>query len=117
MCTFSSVRNLTPNTVGVQRCKSALAQPSPLPQPPQLCQVRPGVLPRMLREILDTRVMIKGAMKKVAAADKVRHAAMAPCGVACGGTDQMVARDLRSELPLCAGDCRAMLTTEVMPPP
>jgi hypothetical protein len=37
-------------------------------------QVRPGVLPRMLQEILDTRVMIKGAMKRVAAADKVRRA-------------------------------------------
>ena len=37
----------------------------------RLLQVRPGVLPRMLREILDTRVMIKGAMKKVPPEDKV----------------------------------------------
>ncbi|GLC55953.1 hypothetical protein PLESTB_001048500, partial [Pleodorina starrii] len=34
-------------------------------------EVRPGVLPRMLSEILNTRVMIKGAMKKVPPGDKV----------------------------------------------
>ncbi|GIL62894.1 hypothetical protein Vafri_17102, partial [Volvox africanus] len=34
-------------------------------------QVRPGVLPRMLSEILNTRVMVKGAMKKVPPEDKV----------------------------------------------
>lgn len=34
--------------------------------------VRPGVLPRMLREILETRVMVKGAMKRNPASNKVR---------------------------------------------
>ncbi|GIL69760.1 hypothetical protein Vretifemale_737, partial [Volvox reticuliferus] len=34
-------------------------------------QVRPGVLPRMLSEILNTRVMVKGAMKRVPPEDKV----------------------------------------------
>jgi len=33
---------------------------------------RPGVLPRMLSEILDTRVMVKGAMKRLTPADRVR---------------------------------------------
>jgi len=32
---------------------------------------RPGVLPRMLAEILDTRIMVKGAMKKLSPADRV----------------------------------------------
>lgn len=36
---------------------------------------RPGVLPRMLAEILDTRIMIKGAMKNLSPSDRVRS----PC--------------------------------------
>ena len=36
-------------------------------------EVRPGVLPRMLQEILATRVMIKDVMKKTPATDKVRR--------------------------------------------
>lgn len=34
--------------------------------------VRPGVLPRMLHEILATRVMVKDAMKRTPASDRVR---------------------------------------------
>jgi hypothetical protein len=33
--------------------------------------MRPGALPRMLSEILDTRVMIKGAMKRLGKGDRV----------------------------------------------
>lgn len=33
---------------------------------------RPGVLPRMLSEILETRVMVKGAMKSLSPSDRVR---------------------------------------------
>lgn len=33
--------------------------------------VRPGVLPRMLHEILSTRIMVKGAMKRVPPSNKV----------------------------------------------
>ncbi|GFR46656.1 hypothetical protein Agub_g8267, partial [Astrephomene gubernaculifera] len=36
-------------------------------------EVRPGVLPRMLSEILNTRIMIKGAMKRAPQQDKVLH--------------------------------------------
>lgn len=76
-----------------EHCPHAPAPPAPRvspPPPPPLCQVRPGVLPRMLREILDTRVMIKGAMKKVAAADKVRHTSIGGRVRACvWGTDQL----------------------------
>lgn len=34
-------------------------------------EARPGVLPRLLREILETRIMVKGAMKKAPKSDKV----------------------------------------------
>lgn len=34
-------------------------------------EVRPGVLPRMLAELLATRVMVKGAMKRTPASDRV----------------------------------------------
>eukprot|EP00897_Mesotaenium_endlicherianum_P009916 jgi/Mesen1/8953/ME000056S08359 len=36
-------------------------------------EVRPGVLPRLLREILATRIMVKQAMKKLGPPDKVLH--------------------------------------------
>lgn len=35
-------------------------------------QVRKGVLPRLLEEILSTRIMVKQAMKKLAPSERVR---------------------------------------------
>lgn len=34
-------------------------------------EARPGVVPRLLREILDTRIMVKAAMKAAGPADKL----------------------------------------------
>lgn len=38
-------------------------------------QVRKGVLPRLLEEILSTRIMVKQAMKKLAPSQEVLHKA------------------------------------------
>lgn len=48
--------------------------------------VRPGVVPRMLREILTTRVMVKAAMKRVAAAP---HAADTTVRLRCLNARQL----------------------------
>lgn len=37
-----------------------------------LMQVRKGVLPRLLEEILSTRIMVKQAMKKLAPSERIR---------------------------------------------
>lgn len=36
-------------------------------------QVRKGVLPRLLEEILSTRIMVKQAMKKLSSSEQVLH--------------------------------------------
>lgn len=41
-------------------------------------QVRKGVLPRLLEEILSTRIMVKQAMKKLAPSERVRER-VSPC--------------------------------------
>lgn len=38
-----------------------------------LFQIRKGVLPRLLDEILSTRIMVKQAMKKLSPSEKVLH--------------------------------------------
>ncbi|CAI5468005.1 unnamed protein product, partial [Closterium sp. Yama58-4] len=68
------IANVTYGYTAASFSKAELMLPPSHPGPPLAClhtpfphhhQVRPGVLPRLLKEILATRVMVKKAMKKL----------------------------------------------------
>ncbi|KAK9818869.1 hypothetical protein WJX74_003598 [Apatococcus lobatus] len=62
--------NLAPGTMqGVAHPDRLMVCPNGVAFLPH--EARPGVVPRLLREILDTRIMVKGAMKAAGPADKL----------------------------------------------
>jgi hypothetical protein len=65
---------------------------------------RPGVVPRLLREILATRVMIKAAMKRAGASAKARGPAR-PARVRRGGAGAALRCARRGRAPREAGAC------------
>ena len=46
-------------------------------------EARPGILPRLLQEILSTRIMVKAAMKRAPKSAKVTHLKLALLSMAC----------------------------------